>query len=260
MMQKYDMNFKKRKADICLVYKNVDGLDLPMHIYFPNGDIHKAQSVLFIHGGGWNDAIRNKTEWTGGWMANNARCFAEQGFVSIAISYRSLLVSPAMNVLDILKDCTDAIEFLKTHFKFINFGNIAYVGESAGGYITAMLGLSQNDELRPKYAICLNPVLDSLDGKWSYGFKNCNDINKLTPKNVIGDKCAKFLFVHGVKDTTVEIEQTRILHNMLLESNYTSEMIELPDAQHAFGLYDFIATDEEVTKIMEDIVHFLNQN
>ena len=58
-----------------------------MHIYFPDSDIHKAQSVLFIYGGGWNDAIRNNTEWNGGWMANNARYFAERGFVSIAISY-----------------------------------------------------------------------------------------------------------------------------------------------------------------------------
>jgi len=257
-MQKYDINFKNRRVDISLIYKNVDGLNLPIHIYLPDEDIHNAQPILLIHGGGWTDAIQDNTEWNGGGLANNARFFAEHGFIAITISYRSLLVSDELNVQDILEDCTDAIEFIKSHFDFVNFENIVYIGESAGGYIAAMLGLSQNDNIRPKYAVCLNPVLDSLDGKWNYGFKNCKDISKWTPKNIIEHKCAEFIFVHGVKDTVVGIEQTQVLHNLLLKSNHISKMIKLPNAQHAFSLYDYISTDEEVTKIMKNIIDFIN--
>ncbi len=253
-----DSCFKTRKADIEITYKRVTGLNLPIHIFLPDGDIHKARTVLFIHGGGWTDAIQDNTEWDGGWMANNAKFFAERGFVAVAISYRSLLVSSDLNVEDILKDCIDAILYIKYHLKFMEFNNITYVGESAGGYIATMLGLSQNDVVRPEFAVAINPVLDSIEDKWNYGFKNCRNIYKLIPKNIVDKKCSRFLFIHGTEDETVNIEDTRNMHKTLLKSGHSSELIEVPSGKHGFALYDYINSDINVTNIMNDIIDFIS--
>ena len=250
--------FKDKKADIELIYKTANNLNLPIHIFLPEGDIHKAQAVLVIHGGGWNDAIKDNSPWNGGWMGNNARYLAENGFIGIAVSYRSLMVSEELNVGDILLDCADAIRYIKEHLKFIDFGDIIYMGDSAGGYLVTVLGLSQNDELRPKAVVSLNPVLGLLDSKWKYGFNNCADIGKLTPKNIIGEKCARFLFMHGTNDSTVEIEYTEELNDMLRKTGHKSELVKIPDAQHAFILYDYKYPDEYVTDIMDRIITYIN--
>lgn len=251
-------SFKMRKADIELVYKTANDLELPIQVFLPQGDIHNARAVLFIHGGGWNDAIKDNSPWNGGWMGNNARYFAGKGFIGIAISYRSLAVSEELNVGDILGDCIDAIKFIKHHLKFVNFGNIVYVGDSAGGYLVTTLGLSQDDEIRPYAVVALNPVLGSLDGKWKYGFNNCDNIGELTPKNIIGDKCAKFLFIHGTNDTTVEIEHTEELDELLRKVGHQSKLIKIPEAQHAFILYDYKYPDSYVSDVMERIIKYID--
>lgn len=252
-------NFKEKKADIDLIYKTANGFNLPMQVFLPEGDIKNRQTVLLIHGGGWNDAIRDNSPWNGSWMAHNARYLARRGFIAVAISYRSLLVSDKLNVGDLLEDCADAIRFMRNHLKFIEFNNIVYMGDSAGGYLVTMLGLSQDDEIRPQTVISLNPVLGKLDSKWEYGFKTCSDINSLTPKKIIGEKCADFLFMHGTADTTVEIEFTEELNDLLQNKGHKSELIKVPDAVHAFALYDYEYPDDYVTNIMEQIISYIRK-
>ena len=74
------------------------------------------------------------------------------------------------------------------------------------------------------------------------------------PKKVVGEKCAKFLFMHGTADVIVEIEYTEELHKKLLDCGHSSEFIKIPDAVHAFVLYDYKYPDEYVTNIMELII------
>ena len=252
-------DFKNKKADIELTYKTANDLNLPIHVFLPNGNIHDAQTILAIHGGGWNDAIRDNSKWNGGWMGSNAKYFAERGFIGIAISYRSLMVSNELNVSDLLEDCADAIKYIKEHLKMVDFEHMVCIGDSAGGYLATMLGLSQNDEIRPKTVISLNPVLGLLDSKWKGGFNNCDDIDSLTPAKIIGEKSADFLFMHGTADETVEIEYTEELNDLLIRKGHKSEFIKIPDAKHAFILYDYKYPDEYVTKIMEAIIKYITK-
>lgn len=250
-------NFKDKKADIELIYKTANNLDLPVQVFLPDGDIRNAQTIFFVHGGGWNDAIKDNSPWNGGWMGNNARYFSERGFIGVAISYRSLTVSETLNVGNLLEDCSDAIKYIKEHLKFIDFDNIIYIGDSAGGYLVTMLGLSQVDQIRPRAVVSLNPVLGLLDSKWKYGFNNCSDINSLTPAKIVGEKCADFLFMHGTADEIVEIEYTEELNDLLVKRGHKSEFIKIPDAKHAFALYDYKYPDEYVSEIMEMIIDYI---
>lgn len=251
-------NFKDKKADMEFVYKTADNLNLPMQVFFPNSDIHSARTILFIHGGGWTDAIQDNSPWNGGWMGNNARYFAEKGFVTIAISYRSLLISENLSVRDLLDDCIDAIQYAKSSLKFVNFEDIIYIGDSAGGYLVTMLGLSQNDEIRPHAVVSLNPVLDGFEDKRKYGFCHC-DVASLTPIKLVGEKCAEFLFMYGTADTIVETRDIDKLHEELLKHGHKSDLIKIPDAQHAFFLYDFKYPDEYVTEITEQVLQYIRE-
>lgn len=239
------LSFKERKADISVTYKCIGGLKLPMQVFLPDRNVHKAGAVLCIHGGGW--------------MANNARYLAECGFIGITASYRSLSVSEKLNVSDLLSDCTDMIRYMKKHMQFIDFSDIAYIGDSAGGYFAVMLGLSQDDTVRPKCAAALNPVLGSFDDKWKYGF-NGIDIGTMLPQNLIGEKCADFLFMHGTADKTADIEYTKALNDTLLKKGHRSELIELPGIEHAFALYDYKYSDEFVNGIMDKIAKYIEEH
>lgn len=253
-------NFKDRQADLDFVYKTANGLNLPVRVFLPDTDIHKAQTVLLIHGGGWNDAIKSNSEWNGGWMAGNAKYLASRGFVGIIISYRSLLVSEKLNAGDLLEDCRDAVRYIRKHLKFVSFDNFVCMGDSAGGYLATMLGLSQDDDIRPKTVVSLNPVLGLLDTKWKYGFNNVSDIDSLTPIKCIGEKSADFLFMHGTADNIVEIEFTKELNDLLINKGHKSKFVEISGAKHAFILYDYENTDEFVTKIMEQIIEYIRAN
>lgn len=71
-------NFKERCADLDLIYKTANGLKLPIQVFLPDADVHKAQAVLAIHGGGWNDAIKDNSKWNGSRMAKNVH-FSNSG-------------------------------------------------------------------------------------------------------------------------------------------------------------------------------------
>lgn len=71
-------------SELRLIYKNIDGIGLPMHIYLPKeSKKHSNIAVVCIHGGG-RDVMRDNSAWDGGWMSWHAKYFAKRGFVGIA--------------------------------------------------------------------------------------------------------------------------------------------------------------------------------
>ncbi len=253
------MSFKERKADITDFYKTANGVRLPLEIFLPDKGKGNGRTVLLIHGGGFTDAVKDNSVWGGGWLSDNAKYLAEKGFLSIVISYRSLELSKELTVPDQLKDCADAVAYIRKSYAFVGFEDITYLGESAGGYFAVMLGLSQEDALRPKRVIAVNPVLNNLGTKWKYGFSGIDDTDGLTPINCIGEKAADFLFLHGTRDEVVDIGDTEELHEALLKSGKRSEFFKIPGKNHAFLLYGYIETDVFITGIMDRIIKFINK-
>ncbi len=242
-----------RKPDIKLFYKYVDGIKLPMNIYLPKEINDHLSAVVCIHGGGWKVGIYNNNPWNGCHMKWQAQHFTNHGCIGIEISYRSVLLGD-ITVYDILEDCKDAMRYIRSNLHMVNFDNLSVIGDSAGAHLATMLGISQDDEIRPKRVIACNPVIDC--SAFAYAFNGTNSQNA-TPTNYSPEKCADFLFMHGTADTVVDIKQTEKLHNKLKALDKNSEFIAIPDAQHAFILYDYQNTDEYVDSIMEKADRFL---
>ena len=101
-----------------------------------------APVLLQIHGGGW--VISNKDQQGQPLMCH----LAARGWVCVAINYR---LSPKATWPDHIVDCKRALAWVREHIAEYG-GDPDYVvvtGGSAGGHLSAMMGLTANDPAVP---------------------------------------------------------------------------------------------------------------
>ncbi len=255
-MINYDKN-EKILPDIIDVYREVDGIKLPVHIF--NSKIKNEKNdyvVICIHGGGWRTGRKDNSEWSGGDMIHQAKIFAKLGYTGVAISYRSI-ENDNTDILDLIDDCKKAVLYVKEKLGFNN-KHIILIGDSAGAHLATCLGISDDDEIRPEIVISCNPVLDCT-GVFSYASDDENARRQASP--VLNDinKSSKFLFMHGDIDPTTPIEDTIKMYDCLNKNGFDAELITLKNILHAFILYDYRSTDEQVIEYMGMIEDYLNK-
>lgn len=125
-----------------IVYSHVDDRQLKLDMGQPQGE-GPFPVVVFFHGGGWQQG--NKSH-----MHKWIRKVVSSGYVGVSVAYR---FAPEYKWPCQVEDAKEAIRFLRAHAKEYNIheGKIGVMGESAGGYLALMVGLTS-----PK---------DSLEGK-----------------------------------------------------------------------------------------------
>ena len=170
-----------RQADVpkgkVYVYKQVDGVNREMEIYFPTGHDSSKKTVpgiILFHGGGWGGGSR---------VAFSYQCnyFASRGMVAATVTYRlrtkedraALTEGQSTNRVCI-PDVKSAIRLFKQHAKELGVdpNRIVAGGGSAGGHIS-LLGTTNpglNDPNDPKGIdtsvaayVLFNPALSKSD-------------------------------------------------------------------------------------------------
>ena len=107
-MIKYDKN-ENIQPDIKDIYRTVNGLNLPVHIFKPKIENDKNEYVVIcIHGGGWRTGRKDNSEWSGGDIIHQAKIFALLGYTGVAISYRCI-TNPDTDITDLIDDCSKAV-------------------------------------------------------------------------------------------------------------------------------------------------------
>lgn len=108
-------------------------IDLHMDILVPPNP-KPMPGVLFIPGGGFFSALKALGE-------NRRRYVADEGFVVASVEYRTL---DDGTYADAVADVKAAIRFLRAHAGEyrLDAGRIGVWGESAGGYLAAMVGVT----------------------------------------------------------------------------------------------------------------------
>lgn len=252
----YDKN-NNIQPDIKYIYREVNGLKLPVDIYNSKVKNNKNNyAVICIHGGGWRTGIKKDTEWKGGDMVHQAKIFSQLGYIGVAISYRSI-DNPRTDITDLIDDCKCAIKFIKEKLNLDN-DRIILIGDSAGSHLATMLGISNDDNVRPRLVIACNPVLDCT-GDFSYVSDSEGTRINASPIYANINKCSKFLFINGDEDKITPIENTIIMNNRLKSLGFSSELITLKGISHAFILYNYRSTDEEVNKYMKMIKDYMEK-
>ena len=235
-----------------LHYAEVDGKPLLLDLYLPEKP-EGSPLVVWVHGGGWKSG--SKQNCFVKWLSNF-------GYTVASINYRLVDVAkwPAQ-----LHDCKGAIRWLRANAQTYGYNPdcVIAAGASAGGHLVALLGTTgDNDELEGTvggngdqssrvqavvdYYGATDFPLRSKTQSWKVNKPGSVVYNLLGgPANQLVDKAkqasAKFhvtsddaplLVFHGVKDTTVLINQTDALEEAYKKHNLPVAVYRLKDAGH----------------------------
>jgi acetyl esterase/lipase len=228
--------------------------------------------VLFqIHGGAW--MIGSKEQQALPLMYQ----LAQHGWVCVAINYR---LSPRATWPDHLLDAKRALAWVKEHIG--EYGGdpdrVVVTGGSAGGHLTALIGLTANDKrFQPGFEAADTSVRAFVPIYGVYDFTDRNGIRgrrdplrralerhivKLmrddhldtfdlaSPMSHVRDGVPPCFAVHGVLDTLAPVEEARQFVGLLRAvSTEPVAYAELPGAHHAFDVFLSIRTALAVDRI-----------
>lgn len=242
-----------------IIYKNVDGLNLKLYEFLPQG---KASGcVICIHGGGWKSEDTRR-------FFRHCEYFADNGAIAYSVQYRIMQDGKNTDVRDCLKDCADAVKYIKNNLNVSI--PISVLGDSAGGYLAACLGVSaiikrlENDFSLPDYVVDLNGIVD-LTGKWSYGIiprknENCEDLLKeFSPLYNVAAGDSPVLIMHGTNDSVVALSDAENYYDKLKKVKIDCELKVIDNAKHAFILFDYTHENAFVQSVLDTIVNKLKE-
>lgn len=247
-----------------VTYANVPGWygatrrDLHMDLIVPKNRVGHAPCPCIVWFCGGAFRVMDRAVW----MPELMR-FAEAGFVAASVEYRTgnEAIFPAP-----LVDAKAAVRFLRAHAEdfCIDPARIVSAGESAGGAIACLLGvtgedksLDQGDWLDQSSSVAavvdyygLADMTISLEGfegndivpPWmleeALGVRYTRQqaeaasaIKRVTPS------APPHLILQGLEDTVVSPSQSRNYFEKLRENGVTAELLELEDAQHGDDLF-----------------------
>ena len=191
--------------------------------------------MVFFYGGSWKNGTREDYEFAG-------EAFARRGFTVVIPDYR---VYPEARFPDFVEDAARALRWTRDHIA--DYGGdpkrIFVAGHSAGGHIAALLALD------PRYlaAVGLDREticgLVGLAGPYAFDpltvpsvrpiFVHLADPDTARPVTFVDDQAPPALRLHGLDDSTVKPENSRLLAEALTRAGRPVTLELLPDLGHA---------------------------
>mgnify|MGYP003632351175 CR=1 FL=1 len=246
-----------------VVYKNVNGSNQVMDIFYPDADKLKDKNpfVVFVHGGGWAGGSIDdiyKTAFLG-----SLKKLVDNGVIVASIGYR-LAKSPVTSYESAV-DCKDAARFLiknAAEYK-LDESNYGIWGGSAGGHLALVTALVPDSHFPGDAS--LSDVSPNYKGVLSY-YPLTSLINSdLTPNSIFEDGSlfrrllggtleekpalalslspAEFLdasslpvlLVHGENDTTLPVLNSTYMKEVATTKKADLELITVANAGHSFS-------------------------
>ena len=214
----------KEVKSVEVVYKTYPERELKLLIAPAVNTAGPAPVVFFIHGGGWNAGSPASYLRQAKYMAGYC------GLAGVSLQY-SLADGGDATIETAMQDLHDAVQYLRDHSAEYNLdtSRLAFVGQSAGGLLAAMMGFTEPDA---KVISGWSGVYDmylqlSYRGnsktpdvkKFFFGGK---DEEKLLPYspiyNIPHDRQIAVQLFHGTADVSVPVSQARSFENALKEA------------------------------------------
>lgn len=232
--------------------------DLLMDVVFPKNRVNSKPrpAILWICGGAF--CVEDRAVWLPELMF-----LARSGYVVASIDYRTCGEEPFPAALI---DVKSAIRFLKANTQefCIDPGRVCVMGESAGGTLACLAGLTANQAEfdRGQYlsadssvqaVVDLYGITDlaamqtrKADAKsgvppWAFeGFAGGNTPGELARANAVNyvtKDAPPFLIFHGTADDVVPTQQSLTLYNLLLAESADATLYCVNDAEHGDALF-----------------------
>jgi acetyl esterase/lipase len=248
-----------RAADVNLwtdvVYAQPYGQPLGLDVAFPKvGNAHAL--VLVVHGGGWagGDKFTHR---------DDVLRLAGQGYVAASLNYR--LVNGWQNKFPAaISDARCAVRWLKHNAG--RFGGdptrVFVLGASAGGELVSLLATSSGEGRLDDGTCALRESPDVTTAVSYYGRMELGRApipsylvdyigrdgdwmlreGLASPARNVGAATSPMLLLHGQRDGTVPIEQSRLMRDALVTAQVPVGLFELPDQGHDFPLFGSTGT------------------
>lgn len=251
------------KAQIDVVYAQVNGWDGRMDLYTNPKSETPTPVVINIHGGGWNHGVKESQTGYGSFFKN--------GYAVANVEYRLVDVAPAPAAIE---DVRCALIYLYTHAKALNIdtNKIVVMGGSSGGHLALMAGLLANDkkfDTNCKYDgdIKVAAIIDKYGvtdlvplNKWKSaknwlgkGFDNQKFIESVSPLYYVTKNSPPVYIVHGDADPIVPYDQSVALYEKLKANGVKAKFLTIEGGNH--GKF----TKEEKSEMSKDMWSFLNE-
>ncbi len=270
--------FRRRGVSVTrdIVYREVAGRSLKLDVAMPSEPGAGRPALMQIHGGAW--IIGDKREQ--GWPLIGH--LAANGWVCFNVNYR---LSPGATWPEHLVDLKFALKWIREHADEYGVDPefIAVTGGSAGGHLTAMMGLTANDpEYQPGFEDADTRVQAAVPVYGVYDFTNRlgtmdelrfrkrmleplimkafadkepEKYTRASPIDRVHANAPPFLVVHGDRDTLAPVEDARLFVECLAEiSQAPVRYAELRGAQHAFDIF----ASPRTARMVDGTLRFLN--
>jgi acetyl esterase/lipase len=244
-------------------YARPDGIPLCFDLYHPGDGAQPL--IVFVHGGGWISGERDM-------YSEEAEWFAGLGFATATIDYR---LAPLYPFPSALVDVQAFVRFIRSKAQNygVDPGQIAAMGNSAGGHLAAMLGVSRvgfggegavrvdavvdvcglTDMRNPsdtQYPISMSFIEQFLGGGY---LGREEDYALASPVTHVSEKCCPFLIVHGSMDDVVPPAQSQALHDALRAQGGVAELIVLEGEGHSFTLEAWDNVRSEAARFLKGV-------
>ena len=241
-----------------VVYHSVNGRDLKVDLYKPEGgSVPTKTAVVLIHGGGW--ILGEK-----GMMTPLASQFAAQGFLAAAVEYRLVREAawPAQ-----LEDVTTAVRWVADNAADlgIDADHIVVAGASAGGHLALMAAAELNKESKVAAVLSLFsaseltvsevPEKGKFNAAMLLGPDASDDVVKAaSPYYQVSEGFPPTFVLHGTKDWLIDPVASLRLYEKLNDLGVTAELHMVANAIH-----EFIEEPGMTGPMVSEIALFLNR-
>jgi acetyl esterase/lipase len=239
-----------------VVYALHDHTRLAGDFYLPKGHT-KAPVVVAMHGGGWRGGSRGFYKYWGPFLARH-------GFALFTIDYR--LGKPGAYPAAIY-DVKAAVQFVRAKAAEFDIDpdRIGVMGDSAGGYLAAMLALASDrftehdrEDANTETPVDVKAVIGfygiyDMAAQWKQDMKvtpgdsitqdflgaspsqNPQIYRQSSPVNYVNAdrKDVRFLLIHGERDDLVDPSvQSGAFNTALAQAGFASRLVIIPGAAH----------------------------
>ena len=246
-----------------VVYRRVDGMELTMDLYLPEGEASgkKRPAVAWFHGGSWRNGSPRQ-------FRRQSQFLASQGLVCASVRYRLSGEAPFPAGLS---DAKCAVRFMRAHAaKYgVDPDRIAVGGGSAGGHLAMMVGLTPGKyedgpygkfSSRANLLIGFNPVFDLRQGcivkavqQWlDAKAPTAEQLAAISPIVHVTRDAPPTLLMHGTRDNTVPFAQAEAMRDVLARHGVAVTLFAAEGQGH--GWFNrgkgFTTTLEQVTAFL----------
>ena len=223
-------------------------------------------AVLILPGGGYERLAYLQSGYT------LAKWYNSHGISAFVLNYRLPNQPDLVNRKIVpLQDAQRAMKVIRTHAAEWNIktDKIGVMSTSAGGHLASWLGESGEDvsaikdaldtvNYHPDFMVLLSPVISF--GKYTHkGSRNNllgadttqNEIEKYSNELHVTAKVPPTFIVHAYNDPAVNVRNSLMFYNALIENNVNASLHIFPQGGHSIRLYDNPGSTELWTNLLE---------